>query len=77
MMRSLYVLLLIKVQTGGGPTGRWFMHEHWGLQDAPDFVTFSKKMLTAGYYYRKEHAITGVSPLVHYTLDRNKGRKQY
>lgn len=41
-----------EVQTGGGSTGRWWAHEAWGLPEAPDLVTFSKKMLTGGYYYK-------------------------
>lgn len=43
-----------EVQTGGGPTGKMWAHEHWALQDPPDFVTFSKKMLTGGYFYKSE-----------------------
>ena len=27
-------------------------HEQWGLSDPPDFVTFSKKMLIGGFYFR-------------------------
>jgi 4-aminobutyrate aminotransferase/(S)-3-amino-2-methylpropionate transaminase len=49
------VLFIVdEVQTGVGATGRFWAHEHWGLapEDAPDFVTFSKKAQTAGYYYR-------------------------
>lgn len=41
-----------EVQTGCGPTGKFWAHEHWGLSDAPDFVTFSKKMLLGGYFYK-------------------------
>lgn len=41
-----------EVQTGCGPTGKFWAHEHWGLEDAPDFVTFSKKMLLGGYFYK-------------------------
>ncbi|KAJ9096040.1 hypothetical protein QFC21_005405 [Naganishia friedmannii] len=35
-----------EVQTGVGATGTFWAHEKWGLaeEDAPDFVTFSKKM---------------------------------
>lgn len=43
-----------EVQTGGGPTGKFWAHEHWGLEVPPDVVTFSKKMLTGGYFYRDE-----------------------
>lgn len=41
-----------EVQTGCGPTGKFWAHEHWQLDDAPDFVTFSKKMLLGGYFYK-------------------------
>lgn len=41
-----------EVQTGCGPTGKFWAHEHWNLEDAPDFVTFSKKMLLGGYFYK-------------------------
>ncbi|RWS06833.1 GABA transaminase GABA-TTC1-like protein [Dinothrombium tinctorium] len=43
-----------EVQTGGGATGRFWAHEHWSLQTPPDIVTFSKKMLTGGFFYRPE-----------------------
>lgn len=45
-----------EVQTGGGATGRLWASDHWGLSaaDAPDFVTFSKKMQAAGFYHRLE-----------------------
>ncbi|XP_054716143.1 4-aminobutyrate aminotransferase, mitochondrial-like [Uloborus diversus] len=43
-----------EVQTGGGPTGKFWAHEYWGLEIPPDIVTFSKKMLTGGYFYRDE-----------------------
>ncbi|KAJ3600706.1 hypothetical protein NHX12_031684, partial [Muraenolepis orangiensis] len=43
-----------EVQTGCGATGRFWAHEHWGLEDPADVVSFSKKMLTGGFYYRDE-----------------------
>lgn len=43
-----------EVQTGGGPTGKFWAHEHWNLQDPPDIITFSKKMLLGGFFYRSE-----------------------
>jgi len=46
------VLMIVdEVQTGVGATGKFWAHEHWGLTDAPDMVTFSKKAQAAGYYY--------------------------
>lgn len=45
-----------EVQTGVGATGKFWAHEHWGLQEGeePDFVTFSKKMQGSGVYHKKE-----------------------
>lgn len=45
---------IIQVQTGCGPTGRFWAHEHWNLEDGPDIVTFSKKMLSGGFYSKEE-----------------------
>lgn len=43
-----------EVQTGGGATGRMWHHETWQLPRPPHIVTFSKKMLTGGFYYCDE-----------------------
>ncbi|KAL2100627.1 hypothetical protein ACEWY4_002388 [Coilia grayii] len=43
-----------EVQTGCGATGKFWAHEHWGTDDPADIVSFSKKMLTGGYYHRDE-----------------------
>uniref|UniRef100_A0A3Q3L613 4-aminobutyrate--2-oxoglutarate transaminase n=1 Tax=Labrus bergylta TaxID=56723 RepID=A0A3Q3L613_9LABR len=43
-----------EVQTGGGATGKFWAHEHWGLDDPADIVAFSKKMLTGGYFHKDE-----------------------
>ena len=43
-------LIIDEVQTGGGATGRYWCHEHFQMDSPADFVTFSKKMLTGGYY---------------------------
>ncbi len=45
------LMIVDEVQTGIGATGKFWAHEHWGLEDPPDMVTFSKKAQTAGYYY--------------------------
>ncbi|KAF1961281.1 4-aminobutyrate aminotransferase [Byssothecium circinans] len=45
------LFIVDEVQTGVGATGKFWAHEHWGLQTPPDMVTFSKKAQTAGYYY--------------------------
>lgn len=52
--RTGAALLIDEVQTGGGPTGKMWCHEHFNLPEAPDVVTFSKKMLTGGYYMKEE-----------------------
>jgi len=41
-----------EVQTGGGATGKFWAHEHWNLPEAPDLVTFAKKLLVGGYYFK-------------------------
>jgi 4-aminobutyrate aminotransferase/(S)-3-amino-2-methylpropionate transaminase len=46
--------LIDEVQTGGGPTGKMWAHEYFDLPEAPDMVTFSKKMLTGGIYHKKD-----------------------
>ncbi|GBP30678.1 4-aminobutyrate aminotransferase, mitochondrial [Eumeta japonica] len=47
-------LIMDEVQTGCGPSGKMWCHEHFNLPSPPDVVTFSKKMLTGGYYFTKE-----------------------
>ena len=44
------------MQTGVGATGKFWAHEHWGLQEGeePDFMTFSKKMQASGIYHKLE-----------------------
>ncbi|XP_060571459.1 4-aminobutyrate aminotransferase, mitochondrial-like [Ruditapes philippinarum] len=45
--------LVDEVQTGCGVTGKFWAHEHFNLTDTPDVVTFSKKMLTGGFYQKE------------------------
>lgn len=40
-----------EVQTGGGATGSYWLHEQWNLPTPPDAVTFSKKFLLGGFYF--------------------------
>ncbi|XP_015116761.1 4-aminobutyrate aminotransferase, mitochondrial [Diachasma alloeum] len=47
-------LLIDEVQTGGGPTGKMWCHEHFNLDSPPDIVTFSKKMQLGGYFHSAE-----------------------
>jgi len=47
-------LLIDEVQTGGGSTGTIWAHEHFNLDSPPDIVTFSKKLMTGGYFYSDE-----------------------
>lgn len=49
-------LLIDEVQTGGGATGKMWMHEHYDLEDGADIVTFSKKMLAGGLYHKQDLA---------------------
>lgn len=48
-------LLIDEVQTGGGATGKMWCHEHFNLESPPDVVTFSKKMLTGGFYHNLDY----------------------
>jgi len=43
-----------EIQTGVGVTGKFWAHEYWDLPEPPDMVTFAKKMLTGGFYFKKE-----------------------
>ncbi|XP_019642688.1 PREDICTED: 4-aminobutyrate aminotransferase, mitochondrial-like [Branchiostoma belcheri] len=43
-----------EVQTGAGLTGKMWAHEYWGLEESPDIVTFSKKMVIGGLYFKEE-----------------------
>lgn len=47
-------LLIDEVQTGGGPTGKMWCHEHFNLDSPPDVMTFSKKMQLGGYYHSED-----------------------
>jgi len=47
-------LLIDEVQTGGGSTGKMWCHEHFNLREAPDLVTYSKKMLTGGVFHKSD-----------------------
>ncbi|KAK6637950.1 hypothetical protein RUM44_008373 [Polyplax serrata] len=47
-------LLIDEVQTGGGPTGKMWCHEHFNLDSPPDVVTFSKKMFLGGFYHTQD-----------------------
>lgn len=47
-------LLIDEVQTGGGPTGKLWCHEHFNLDGPPDVVTFSKKMQLGGYFHKED-----------------------
>ncbi len=46
--------IMDEVQTGCGPTGRFWAHEYFNLESPPDIVPFSKKMLTGGFYHKAE-----------------------
>ncbi|XP_066927871.1 4-aminobutyrate aminotransferase, mitochondrial-like [Clytia hemisphaerica] len=47
-------LIVDEVQTGGGASGEWWLHEQWNLPVPPDVVTFSKKFLFGGFFFREE-----------------------
>jgi 4-aminobutyrate aminotransferase / (S)-3-amino-2-methylpropionate transaminase len=48
-------MIVDEVQTGGGASGSFWMHELWGLDSPPDFVTFSKKLQAAGFFHNIEY----------------------
>lgn len=56
-------LLVDEVQTGGGPTGKFWAHEWFNLDGPPDIVTFSKKMQLGGYFHSLE-----MKPLLSYRI---------
>uniref|UniRef100_A0A5S6QGK5 Uncharacterized protein n=1 Tax=Trichuris muris TaxID=70415 RepID=A0A5S6QGK5_TRIMR len=47
-------LIVDEVQTGCGATGEMWAHSYWNLPEPPEIVTFSKKMLLGGYYYKPD-----------------------
>jgi 4-aminobutyrate aminotransferase/(S)-3-amino-2-methylpropionate transaminase len=51
------------VQTGGGPTGKFWAHEHWNLDTPPDIVTFSKKLQAAGFFHNLQYRPNAVFQL--------------
>jgi len=55
LLKELNVAFIVdEVQTGGGGSGKFWAHEHWNLPEAPDMVTFAKRMLVGGFYYKEE-----------------------
>ncbi|XP_060530025.1 4-aminobutyrate aminotransferase, mitochondrial-like isoform X2 [Cylas formicarius] len=50
-------LIIDEVQTGGGPTGKFWCHEYFDLELPPDIVTFSKKMQLGGFFYTDEFRV--------------------
>ena len=56
-------MIVDEVQTGGGATGRMWRHESWRLPRPPDVMTFSKKMMTGGFYFTDQLMHKEVSPL--------------
>ncbi|PIK38213.1 putative 4-aminobutyrate aminotransferase, mitochondrial [Apostichopus japonicus] len=44
-----------EVQTCCGATGYFWAHEAWDLPEPPDFVTFSKKLISGGYFFKEEY----------------------
>ena len=50
--------MIDEVQTGCGVTGKMWAHEWLGLDGPPDIVSFSKKMLTGGFYHTDQFRYT-------------------
>ena len=57
--------MIDEVQTGCGSTGKFWAHEHFNLKDSPDVVTFSKKMLSGGFYFKNELKAREVSGILY------------
>nr|QCI31498.1 4-aminobutyrate aminotransferase [Grandidierella japonica] len=55
--RNGAALLIDEVQTGGGPTGKFWCYEHFNLPESPDILTFSKKMLTGGFFCKEDFRV--------------------
>ncbi|ENN75452.1 hypothetical protein YQE_08002, partial [Dendroctonus ponderosae] len=49
--RNNAALIMDEVQTGGGPTGKFWCHEYFDMESPPDIVTFSKKLQLGGYFF--------------------------
>eukprot|EP00794_Sanderia_malayensis_P008864 gene8864-9813_t len=47
-----------EVQTGVGVTGKFWAHQTWDLPESPDIVTFAKKMLIGGFYFKDDFLIS-------------------
>lgn len=43
-----------ETRTGVGITGKYWAHEHWYLDNAPDFVVFGRAAQVAGFYCKPE-----------------------
>ncbi|KAH3869860.1 hypothetical protein DPMN_033031 [Dreissena polymorpha] len=54
-------LLVDEVQNGCGATGLFWAHEHFRFSDTPYVVTFSKKMLTGGFFSKESFVPKDVS----------------
>ena len=53
-------LIIDEVQTGVAATGKFWAHEHFNITPAPDFVTFSKKFQSAGYFFHDPEIVPHV-----------------
>lgn len=51
------LFIVDEVQTGVGPTGKFWAHEHWGPRADPDIVTFAKKMQVSGFFHKSNITI--------------------
>ena len=64
-------LLMDEVQTGCGATGKFWAVDHFNLSDPPDILTFSKKMLTGGFYNKESFKPDKVCTLLLFHLDHH------
>lgn len=53
-LQNKVALIIDEVQTGCGASGKMWCHEHFDLPSPADILTFSKKMLTGGFYFNSD-----------------------
>ncbi|XP_038064715.1 4-aminobutyrate aminotransferase, mitochondrial-like isoform X2 [Patiria miniata] len=51
------VFIVDEVQTGCCTTGHFWASDSWNLPEPPDFLVFSKKMQTGGYYFQDKFSV--------------------
>merc|ERR1711988_665874 len=50
-------MIVDETKTGMGASGKNWAHEHWFLNDGPDFVTFGGKSGISGFFSSNDHRL--------------------